>query len=62
MKMNKSWRKRFKVTRNGKIIGRRPGQNHNNAKSSGNKRRQKRRTMLIRFVNSKALSRFMPNA
>lgn len=34
MKTNKSLTKRLKVTRNGKIIARRPGFNHFNAKQS----------------------------
>ncbi|OGC86802.1 hypothetical protein A3D70_00050 [Candidatus Adlerbacteria bacterium RIFCSPHIGHO2_02_FULL_54_18] len=32
MKTNKSFTKRLKVTRRGKIIARKPGQNHFNAK------------------------------
>ncbi|OGI65929.1 hypothetical protein A2914_01400 [Candidatus Nomurabacteria bacterium RIFCSPLOWO2_01_FULL_41_21] len=34
MKTNKSYSKRLKVTKNGKIIGRKPGFNHFNAKQS----------------------------
>ncbi|MBY0328855.1 50S ribosomal protein L35 [Patescibacteria group bacterium] len=33
-KTNKSYTKRLKVTKTGKIIGRKPGFNHNNAKQS----------------------------
>ena len=36
MKTNKSYTKRLKVTKKGKIIARRPGQGHFNAKESGN--------------------------
>jgi ribosomal protein L35 len=32
MKTNKAFTKRLKITRNGKIIARKPGQNHFNAK------------------------------
>ncbi len=32
MKTNKSFTKRLKITRNGKVIARKPGQNHFNAK------------------------------
>jgi ribosomal protein L35 len=32
MKTNKSFTKRIKITRNGKIVARKPGQNHFNAK------------------------------
>lgn len=34
MKTNKSFSKRLKITRKGKIIARKPGQNHFNAKES----------------------------
>ena len=34
MKTNKSYAKRLKITKNGKIIGRKPGFNHFNAKQS----------------------------
>lgn len=35
MKTNKSFSKRLKVTKNGKVLARKPGFNHNNAKQSG---------------------------
>lgn len=34
MKTNKSFSKRLKVTKNGKVLARKPGFNHNNAKQS----------------------------
>jgi len=34
MKTNKSYTKRLKITKNGKLIGRKPGFNHFNAKQS----------------------------
>lgn len=34
MKTNKAFTKRIKITRNGKLIARKPGQNHFNAKES----------------------------
>ena len=37
MKTNKSFTKRLKVTKNGKIISRKPGFNHFNAKQSRKK-------------------------
>lgn len=37
MKTNKSFLKRLKLTKNGKIISRKPGFNHFNAKQSRNK-------------------------
>ena len=51
MKTNKSYKKRLRVTKNGKIIARKPGQNHFNGKESGKKRRAKRRTVLLTFKN-----------
>jgi len=37
MKTNKSYSKRLKITKNGKIIARKPGFNHFNAKQSRRK-------------------------
>lgn len=42
MKTNKSYRKRIRVTKNGKLVARKPGQNHYNGEESGNTRRGKR--------------------
>ncbi|MES2224320.1 MAG: 50S ribosomal protein L35 [Patescibacteria group bacterium] len=44
MKTNKSFAKRLKVTKNGKIKARKPGQNHFNAKESRNKQLNKKRS------------------
>ncbi|MBP6926348.1 MAG: 50S ribosomal protein L35 [Candidatus Pacebacteria bacterium] len=61
MKTNKSFSKRLKVTKNGKLIGRKPGFNHFNAKQS-------RVTQLagkkgVNFVmKNKARSRMLPNS
>jgi ribosomal protein L35 len=46
-KTNKSYSKRIRVTRNGKLIARAKGQNHFNAKASGNKRRHKRASVTL---------------
>lgn len=51
MKTNKSFTKRLRVTRKGKVIGRAAGQNHFNAKSSGTKTLGKRRTKNISLSN-----------
>ncbi len=59
MKTNKSYSKRFRVTRKGKIVARAKGQNHFNAKQSGNKRRAKRGQVTITFT-SRASRRFLP--
>ncbi len=44
MKTNKSFMKRLKVTKNGKIKARKAGQNHFNAKESRNRQLNKKRT------------------
>jgi len=58
IKTTKSYTKRFKITRTGKILSRRPGQNHFNAKertrTSGKKHR-----MVIVHMDNKAKSRFL---
>ena len=47
MKSNKSYLKRDRITRNGKLVARVKGQNHFNAKASGTKRAGKRRTVPV---------------
>jgi large subunit ribosomal protein L35 len=58
IKTNKSFMKRFKVTRNGKIISRRPGQNHFNAKENTSTSMAKRRTQSV-YMDNKSRSRFL---
>ena len=60
MKTNKSYAKRLKVTKNGKIIARKPGQNHFNAKDTGASHMKKKRTKQITMTN-KAKARFLNN-
>lgn len=59
MKTNKSFSKRLKVSKNGKITARKAGQNHFNAKESRNKQMSKARSMRIHMSN-KAVARFLP--
>ena len=61
MKTNKSFLKRLRVTRNGKIVGRKIGQNHFNAKTSGNTTRNKRAEVSVKFTN-KERGRFLNNS
>ena len=49
--------KRIKITKNGKMIARKPGQNHYNAKERSSTSMSKRRTQVITMDN-KARSRF----
>lgn len=58
MKTNKSYTKRLKVTRTGKILARKPGQNHYNAKDSGQQRLAKGRSVTIQMSN-KDKARFL---
>lgn len=58
MKTNKSFMKRLKVTKNGKIISRKAGQNHFNAKEGGRKQLAKGRTVPFKMSN-KDKSRFI---
>lgn len=59
MKTNKSYSKRIRVTRNGKLMVRVKGQNHFNAKSSGSERSSKRRSVTI-SLTAKVRRRFLP--
>ncbi|MBU6388379.1 50S ribosomal protein L35 [Patescibacteria group bacterium] len=59
MKTNKSYSKRIRVTRNGKLMARAKGQNHFNAKESGGQRRAKRGSITIK-LSMKVRRRFLP--
>lgn len=58
MKTNKSFSKRIKVTKNGKLVTRKSGQNHFNAKEGGRSQLKRNRT-LIMVMKNKAKSRFL---
>ncbi len=60
MKTNKSYSKRLKVTKNGKILARKSGKDHFNAKQSGSKQMEGKRTMELQMKN-KDKSRFLSN-
>lgn len=61
MKTNKSYTKRIRVTRTGKLVARKAGQNHFNAKASGSKRSGKRRAIAI-TLTAKVQRRFLPGS
>jgi ribosomal protein L35 len=62
MKTNKSLTKRLKITRNGKILARRGGKNHFNAKESRSKQlANKKNRDITQNFNTKALARFLAN-
>lgn len=60
IKTNKSYTKRLKVTKNGKILARKSGQNHFNAKESAKKQMTKKRMTEFHMTN-KEKSRFLAN-
>ena len=55
MKTNKSLTKRFKVTKNGKLIGRKPGFNHFRAKQSRTKQLAGKKPVEIQVSNKRLL-------
>lgn len=59
MKTNKSYTKRLRVTKNGKIIARKAGQNHFNSKESGTQRLARKRTIVLPMKN-RDRRRFLP--
>ncbi len=59
MKTNKSYTKRIKVTKNGKLVARRPGQNHFNSKQSGQQRQARKRTQVLNY-SKRITRRFLP--
>ncbi|OGG55170.1 hypothetical protein A3D62_02575 [Candidatus Kaiserbacteria bacterium RIFCSPHIGHO2_02_FULL_49_11] len=60
MKTNKSYTKRLRFTKTGKVVARAPGKNHFNAKESRNTQLKGKRTHTIAFTN-KIRSRFIPH-
>ncbi len=60
MKTNKSFSKRIKVTRRGKLVARKPGKNHFNAKEGRSKQMNNNRTQNIK-LSGKVLQRYIGN-
>lgn len=58
MKTNHAYMKRLKVTKNGKILARKAGQNHFNAKERRGTKSGKKRMLNI-VMSNKAKSRFL---
>jgi ribosomal protein L35 len=52
MKTNKSYSKRVRVTKNGKLVARKPGQDHYNALETGKKQGAKRRAQSLQVPNA----------
>jgi ribosomal protein L35 len=57
-KTNKSFTKRLKVTKNGKILARKPGFNHFNAKQSRVKQLAGKKPVELQMTN-KSIARFI---
>lgn len=60
LKTNKSYTKRLKVTKSGKILARKPGQNHFNSKERTSEKRAKAHNNEFHMTN-KERSRFLVN-
>lgn len=60
-KTNKSFSKRIKATKNGKLLTRAKGQNHFNGKKTGQERLQDRNHQEL-TIKPTAQARFMPHA
>lgn len=58
MKTNKSITKRLKVTKSGKVLGRKPGFNHFNSRQSRTKQLEGRKMVELQLTN-KTKSRFL---
>lgn len=59
MKSNKSFSKRLRVTKKGKIVARNPGQNHYNSKERTATQLNKRRTRFV-TMDRGTKARFLP--
>jgi large subunit ribosomal protein L35 len=59
-KTHKAMSKRFRITKNGKIIKRKAGQDHFNARESGKVRRNKRSDVQLGKQVKKAIKTFLP--
>lgn len=58
-KTNKAYRKRLRVTKKGKILSRKSGQDHFNAKASRKKQLSQKRLRVF-SISNKNLSRYLP--
>jgi ribosomal protein L35 len=63
MKTNKSFSKRLKVTRRGKIVARKPGKNHFNAKEKRSTQMGNSRSQVLgeTMMTKKVLQRYIGN-
>lgn len=62
MKTHKALSKRLKVTKTGKMIKRKSGQDHFNSRENGKTRRNKRSDMIVSDTIQKTVDVLMPYA
>lgn len=62
MKSHKAVSKRFKVTKKGKILKRKAGQNHFNGREDGTTVRNKRRDIQVTGANVKTLKQLVQSS
>jgi len=60
IKTHQATAKRFKITRQGKILKRKAGQDHFNTRESGVTTRNKRRDITIAQTESRIIKQLMP--
>ncbi len=60
LKTNKAIAKRFKVTKGKKVLKRREGQDHFNARATGNQTRRKRRDKVVSKAHRTVLQIGLP--
>ncbi|OHA89066.1 MAG: hypothetical protein A2741_02730 [Candidatus Zambryskibacteria bacterium RIFCSPHIGHO2_01_FULL_43_27] len=61
IKTNKSYAKRLKVTKTGKIVSRKAGQNHFNAKESRRRSQLTKKRGMKFTISNKSRSRYLVN-
>jgi large subunit ribosomal protein L35 len=58
-KTRKSILKRFRITKNGKVLRRKAGQDHGLAKNSGNRTRSLRKMVVVNKVDAKKIKKLL---
>ena len=62
LKTRKSLKKRFKITRTGKVLRRPTGLDHYRAKKSGKKIRESRKWVEVSKAEAKKIKKLLPNS
>lgn len=60
LKTHQSIAKRFRITSKGKVMKKKAGQDHFNARESGNITRAKRRTTKMATTNTRTIKTYVP--